>query len=58
VADTLYGGRLAGGATRQMLHARALHFDDPGGGGDVAWTAEMPADMTAVMQQITWEPAA
>ncbi|MYZ43180.1 RluA family pseudouridine synthase [Schauerella aestuarii] len=58
VADTLYGGRLAGGATRQMLHARALHFDDPGGGGEVEWTAEIPADMAGVMQQIDWEPAA
>jgi 23S rRNA pseudouridine1911/1915/1917 synthase len=55
LADTLYGGRQIAGATRQMLHARALHFDDPAGGGERAFQSAPPADMVAVQQAIRWE---
>ncbi|MCY1310525.1 hypothetical protein D9M68_521680 [compost metagenome] len=54
LADTLYGGKNIAGAQRQMLHARALHFDDPGGRGEVEFTAAPPADMTLVQDSIAW----
>ncbi|CAB3857956.1 MAG: RluA family pseudouridine synthase [Achromobacter pulmonis] len=54
LADTLYGGRNMAGAQRQMLHARALHFDDPGGRGEVEFAAPLPADMTQVQEAIAW----
>jgi 23S rRNA pseudouridine1911/1915/1917 synthase len=54
LADTLYGGRALHGALRQMLHARALHFDNPEGGGEVAFTAALPTDMAAVTESIEW----
>ncbi|CAB3698116.1 Ribosomal large subunit pseudouridine synthase D [Achromobacter denitrificans] len=54
LADTLYGGKAIAGAQRQMLHARALHFDDPGGRGEVEFAAAPPADMTLVQESIAW----
>ena len=54
LADTLNGGKLQAGAVRQMLHARALHFDDPGGGGEVEFTAPVPADILQVQEHILW----
>jgi 23S rRNA pseudouridine1911/1915/1917 synthase len=54
LADTIYGGREAAGATRQMLHARALHFDDPGGRGEVRLQAPPPADMCQTQEAIQW----
>jgi len=54
LADTLYGGRPTAGATRQMLHARALHFDDPGGGGAAAFRADPPDDMRQVQEALQW----
>lgn len=54
LADTLYGGRALAGATRQMLHARALHFDDPGGRGELAFEAAVPPDMQDVQGAVTW----
>ncbi|WP_459617895.1 RluA family pseudouridine synthase [Bordetella sp. 2513F-2] len=53
LADTLYGGRPLAGAARQMLHARALHFDDPAG-GQAAFQAAPPADMTSVTEALQW----
>lgn len=55
LADTLYGGKVLGGAQRQMLHARALVFDDPGGRGSVSFEAPIPADMSATMDSVQWE---
>ncbi|ALM81789.1 RluA family pseudouridine synthase [Bordetella sp. N] len=55
LGDVLYGGRNVAGATRQMLHARALHFDDPGGGGELAFEAAPPADMQAVLDGVDWK---
>ncbi|MDF3861806.1 RluA family pseudouridine synthase [Achromobacter denitrificans] len=54
LADTLYGGKAIAGPQRQMLHARALHFDDPGGRGEVEFAAAPPADMTLVQESIAW----
>ncbi|ARP95781.1 RluA family pseudouridine synthase [Bordetella genomosp. 13] len=54
LADTLYGGRPLAGAQRQMLHARALRFDDPGGGGAVEFQSALPADMTDVQDGLQW----
>ncbi|MFJ1301388.1 RluA family pseudouridine synthase [Pseudomonadota bacterium AL_CKDN230030165-1A_HGKHYDSX7] len=54
LADAIYGGKPLAGAPRQMLHARALHFDDPGGAGEVSFEAPVPADMSAVQETITW----
>lgn len=55
LGDTLYGGKQLAGATRQMLHARALHFDDPGGGGLRSFSADLPIDMIQVQEAITWK---
>lgn len=55
VGDTLYGGKLLAGATRQMLHARALAFEDPAGAGNVSFEAEPAADMVAVQEHIEWQ---
>ncbi|WP_239989990.1 RluA family pseudouridine synthase [Corticimicrobacter populi] len=55
VADVLYGGRLLGGAERQMLHARALRFDDPGQRGPLAFEAALPQDMRTVLDQVDWQ---
>ncbi|MCD0503635.1 RluA family pseudouridine synthase [Bordetella petrii] len=54
LADTLYGGRQVAGAVRQMLHARALHFDDPGGRGPVDFRAPPPGDMRQVQDTLLW----
>ncbi len=57
LADTLYGGKLLAPATRQMLHARALRFDDPADGTPREFTADLPADMQQVIETIDWETA-
>jgi 23S rRNA pseudouridine1911/1915/1917 synthase len=54
LGDTLYGGKTVAGAARQMLHARALKFDDPGGSGLLSFDAPLPADMATVCQAIAW----
>ncbi|WP_251863823.1 RluA family pseudouridine synthase [Achromobacter sp. Marseille-Q4962] len=54
LADALYGGKNAAGALRQMLHARALHFDDPAGRGAVSFHADPPPDMLQVQEAIEW----
>ncbi|WP_447918514.1 RluA family pseudouridine synthase [Achromobacter aegrifaciens] len=54
LADTLYGGKNIAGAQRQMLHARALHFEDPGGRGEVEFAAAVPPDMSLVQEEIAW----
>lgn len=54
LADTLYGGRSLGTATRQMLHARRLTFVDPANGDPVTCEAPLPSDMTEVLDAIAW----
>jgi len=55
VGDALYGGRALLGAARQMLHARALSFQDPEEGGWQAFTADLPEDFQRVLDQVEWE---
>lgn len=54
LGDGLYGGPTAAGARRQMLHARALSFQDPGSGGWLAFEAALPADFEQVRDHIVW----
>jgi len=56
LGDALYGGKALAGASRQMLHARALHFQDPGGGGTRSFEAAVPADFRHVQEAIAWNP--
>lgn len=55
LGDTLYGGRCIAGAQRQMLHARALSFEDPSSGLWVAFEAPVPEDFSNVVQEVIWE---
>jgi 23S rRNA pseudouridine1911/1915/1917 synthase len=57
LADTIYGGKSAPPATRQMLHARRLRFDDPATGQPVTFSAEPAADMQEVIDAVTWQVA-
>lgn len=54
VADVLYGGREAGGAHRQLLHARALAFDDPSSGQRVSFDAALADDFQHVLDEVSW----
>lgn len=55
LADEIYGGRRLAGALRQMLHARALRFDDPNGSGERRWEAAPPVEMQQVRETIRWD---
>jgi 23S rRNA pseudouridine1911/1915/1917 synthase len=55
LGDGLYGGRSVLGAERQMLHARALSFQDPGDGQWQGFEAALPADFEQVRARIAWE---
>jgi 23S rRNA pseudouridine1911/1915/1917 synthase len=55
LADLLYGGKVTAGAVRQMLHARTLHFDDPGDAGPLVFSAAVPVDMSLVLEAIQWK---
>jgi len=54
VADVLYGGRPVGGARRQLLHARALSFDDFSSGARVSFQAPLAQDFQQVLNHIAW----
>jgi 23S rRNA pseudouridine1911/1915/1917 synthase len=47
VADSLYGGRSAGGITRQALHAERLAFVHPISGQELAFEAGLAPDLLA-----------
>ncbi|MER1967035.1 RluA family pseudouridine synthase [Castellaniella sp. GW247-6E4] len=55
LGDTVYGGAALAGAARQMLHARALSFQDPASGEWLAFEACAPADFMAVRAAIQWQ---
>jgi len=55
LGDVLYGGRKLAGAERQMLHAQALAFQDPGGKGEIAFELPPPGDFVAAQGQIEWQ---
>ncbi|HEX7385743.1 MAG TPA: RluA family pseudouridine synthase [Castellaniella sp.] len=54
VGDGLYGGPGLLGASRQMLHARALSFQDPCTEEWQSFSAELPDDFQRIRSQITW----
>ncbi len=54
LGDTQYGGRLLGLATRQMLHAWQLRFEDIHG-EPVEFEAPVPLDMQRVQDGIKWK---
>jgi 23S rRNA pseudouridine1911/1915/1917 synthase len=47
IADSLYGGRPAGGITRQALHAERLAFAHPISGQELAFEAGLAPDLLA-----------
>ncbi|WP_323012570.1 RluA family pseudouridine synthase [Castellaniella sp.] len=57
LGDSVYGGRAIAQATRQMLHARALSFQDPDSGHWQSYTADLPADFQTCQAQISWQAA-
>ncbi|HXE20042.1 RluA family pseudouridine synthase [Castellaniella sp. UC4442_H9] len=57
LGDGLYGGRAILGAQRQMLHARALSFQDPGDGQWQHFETELAADFEQVRERIDWGDA-
>ncbi len=57
LGDEIYGGKELAGATRQMLHARALQFIDPSTQESVRFDLDPPADFQAVYEQIEWKKA-
>lgn len=54
VADTLYGGVCLAGATRQMLHAQRLQFQDPLTDELCCFETDLPEDMQALIQEAKW----
>ena len=52
VADRVYGGTPSLGMERQALHAAELAFAHPADGRPMAFTAALPADMTAAWKQL------
>ncbi len=52
VADTIYGGRPAGGLERQGLHAERLAFVHPITGQELAFEAGLPPDMLAACRAL------
>ncbi|MFT0533876.1 RluA family pseudouridine synthase [Castellaniella hirudinis] len=58
LGDAVYGGRPIALAGRQMLHAQALSFEDPGSGQWQSFAAPPPADFQACLAQIDWQAAA
>lgn len=54
VGDVLYGGQPLGLASRQMLHARALGFEDPETAQTQAFECDLPSDMATVLMQTQW----
>ena len=49
LGDSLYGGPMDAGITRQALHAWRLAFAHPFGGQEMLWTAPLPQDMLATL---------
>lgn len=54
VGDVLYGGRMPAGVVCQLLHARALSFDDPATRERVSFQAALPDDIVAVEDRVAW----
>jgi 23S rRNA pseudouridine1911/1915/1917 synthase len=54
VGDLLYGGKVLGGAQRQMLHAQSLSFDDFASGERVSFSAPLPDDFVLALEAVQW----
>ena len=54
LGDTLYGGEQLPQASRQMLHARRLSFQDPGSNEIVTFESQLANDIQALCQEIEW----
>ena len=54
LADTLYGGRVVDGLTRQALHAARLAFQHPITGYPLCFTAPCPADVASLYGRLGW----
>ncbi len=52
VSDELYGGKPAGGITRQALHARRLAFDHPATGESLVFESALPPDIEAALTSL------
>jgi 23S rRNA pseudouridine1911/1915/1917 synthase len=52
IADTIYGGRPAGGLQRQGLHAERLAFAHPITGQELSFEAGLPVDMLAACKAL------
>ncbi len=52
IADTIYGGRAAGGLVRQGLHAERLAFAHPITGQELSFVAGLHADMLQACQAL------
>jgi 23S rRNA pseudouridine1911/1915/1917 synthase len=52
IADTIYGGRSAGGLERQGLHAERLAFVHPITGEELTFEAGLPPDMLAACRAL------
>lgn len=57
LGDEIYGGKPSAGASRQMLHARALAFEDPLTNKTVAFSMVPPTDFSEVYEQVQWKNA-
>src|SRR5690554_139139 len=55
VGDTLYGGKPLGDALRQLLHARALAFDDFSTGERLSFESPLAQDFQKVRDDIAWD---
>lgn len=55
VGDTLYGGKPLGDALRQLLHARALAFDDFSTGERLSFESPVAQDFQKVRDDIAWD---
>lgn len=56
VGDTLYGGKMPEGVSRQLLHALALAFDDVVDHNQrLSFNASLADDIAAILTTITWD---
>jgi 23S rRNA pseudouridine1911/1915/1917 synthase len=49
IGDSTYGGEEKYGLRRQFLHAHRLAFAHPGGGEEMSFRSELPADLAAAL---------
>lgn len=52
VGDTVYGGRIIDGFSRQALHSTFLAFDDPNTGEKITATSKLPDDMEKLITKL------